>query len=135
MQFHLHQILFVNSCYFFLNYWSLIQKVTVYAHIKVFSSEFQHFRPYIKVFDPFWIYFCTRREIGIQFQSSTCGYLVFLTFCWRGWLFTIVCFCHLWQESHGFSCVGLSLGHLSVGLWDCFCASNTLVFVTMALVV
>jgi hypothetical protein len=52
----------------------------------------------------------------------------FPNICWRGYLFSIVCFGHLCQNSGGSSCVDsyLDLLFWSIGFHVCFCASTIL---------
>jgi hypothetical protein len=52
--------------------------------------------------------------------------------CWKGCLFTIVCFGLLCQKWGGCSCMDLCLGLLlcSIGLCDCFCA-GTMMFLLL----
>jgi hypothetical protein len=53
--------------------------------------------------------------------------------CWRGCLFSIVCFWHLCQKIRWVSCVDSYLGFLFcyTGLHVCFCASNMLFYMLL----
>jgi hypothetical protein len=55
----LGSIPFVNSCSYFLGYWSPNQKVIDYGYIFQYFPCIFSFRIYIKICDPFGIGFCT----------------------------------------------------------------------------
>jgi hypothetical protein len=60
--FKFDSISFVNSCFYFLSYWSSTQKIINYASIfKGFLLAVSK----CQAFDAFWIDFCTGWGIGI----------------------------------------------------------------------
>lgn len=64
----------------------------------VSSSNFRVFSSYVKVLSVFWVEFCTGQETGVWFCSSTCGYPVFFSICFRGSLFFSARFHHHCQN-------------------------------------
>jgi hypothetical protein len=113
------------------------QEVFVYAYIfKCFPMfSYSSFRSYTKTFNPFWIDFCTRWEIGVCSQSSTCEYPVFPTSFALGavFFFLIHVFGIFCWKSAGCGCVSLFLGALFHWSMCLFLCQSYAVFVIMAL--
>jgi hypothetical protein len=128
---------FISSCSYFLSCRSPIQKAILMPMSLSSLFPSSHLKPqaYMKVFDPFGIDFCTRGEIRVQFQSSTCEYLVFSTSFVKETFFSPTCFWHLcqkirWLWLYGFISRSAFLFHWYMCLFLC---QYHAVFVIMSL--
>jgi hypothetical protein len=97
-------VLFRKKCYVCLY-------LEVFAYI--FLWLFQSFRSYIKVFD---LLFFVHGDIGIWFQSCSCGHPVFPVPRIEEATFSVTCVLHLCQESDVCSSMNLFWGCIFIAL-------------------